>query len=104
MTEVQGLVVVVQYYRDMWPRWYHISSPLEELTSGPKGRKIPCNVTLEYQFTGINRMVYADTLLDYSSWKITFNIHAYFSDKHFCYFMSYNNKNFFFQKTNEDKM
>ena len=39
-TEAQVLVGMVQYYKDMCPRWSHMLSPLTEADSGPKGRKL----------------------------------------------------------------
>ena len=39
-TESQALIVMVQYYMDMWPRWSHVLAPLTEAASGSKGRKI----------------------------------------------------------------
>ena len=44
-TETRALIVMVQYYRDMWPRQSHILAPLTEADSAPKGRKY-CGMTL----------------------------------------------------------
>ena len=46
-TKVRALIVVVQYYRDMFPRRSHILAPLKEAASGPKGRKIIWDDVLE---------------------------------------------------------
>ena len=42
-TEARALIGMVHYYRDMWPRQYHILATLTESASGPKGRKILWN-------------------------------------------------------------
>ena len=39
-TETRIIIVMIHYYRDMWPRSSHILAPLIEADSGPKGRKI----------------------------------------------------------------
>ena len=44
-TEVQALISMVKYYRDIFPRRYHILSHLIEADSGPKSRKY-CGMTL----------------------------------------------------------
>ena len=49
-TEARALIGMVQYYRDMWPRWSHILSPLTEADSVPKGRKILWNDGLESSY------------------------------------------------------
>ena len=46
-TEARALVGMVQYYRDMWPRQYHILAPLTEAASKTKGGKILWYDTLE---------------------------------------------------------
>ena len=40
-----------------------------------------CNGDLEVAFYDLKRMVYAETLLNYTDWKITFTVHIYASDK-----------------------
>ena len=65
----------------MWPRWYHIISPLTEAASAPKGRKILCNDTLEDSFKELKRMVSAETLLSYPDWTINFMVHTDAYDK-----------------------
>ena len=49
-TETRALIGMVHYYKDMWPRRYHILAPLTEAASGSKGRKILCNYSLESSF------------------------------------------------------
>ena len=39
-TKPRVIIVMVQYYRDMWPMRSHILAPLTEADSGPKVRKI----------------------------------------------------------------
>ena len=43
-TEVQGLIGMVQSYRDVWTRCSHILAPLIKASIGPKGRY--CVMTL----------------------------------------------------------
>ena len=45
-TEARALIGMVQYYRDMWTRRYHVLAPLTEADREPKGRKM-CNEDLE---------------------------------------------------------
>ena len=45
-TEVQALIGMFHYYRDMWPRRSHALSPPTEAASGPKRRKILWNDAL----------------------------------------------------------
>ena len=61
-TEVQYLIVMVQYYRDMWPRRFHILAPLTEVASSRKGRNIFCNDALEMYFKELKCMVSAEML------------------------------------------
>ena len=49
-TEARALICMVQYYRYMWPRRSHTLAPLTEADSGPKGRKILWNDTLDISF------------------------------------------------------
>ena len=46
-TYERALIVMVQYYKDMWPRRSHILDTLTEAASGPKGRKILFNDYVE---------------------------------------------------------
>ena len=49
--KVQGIIDIrrpmVQYYRYMFPKRYHILAPLTEASSGSKGRKILWNYVFE---------------------------------------------------------
>ena len=38
-TEAQAIIGMVQYYRDMWTRRYHMLDPLTKAGSDPKGGK-----------------------------------------------------------------
>ena len=46
-TDLRALIVMVQYYRDMWPRRSHVLALLIEAESSPKGRKVLWNDALE---------------------------------------------------------
>ena len=49
-TEMQALIGMVQYYKDMWPRRSPILAPLTEAASGSKVRNLLCNYSLESSF------------------------------------------------------
>ena len=80
-TEARALVVMVQYYRDMWPRRSGVLAPLTEAANGPKGRKILWNGTLEISSKELNRLVSDETLLTYTDWKLPFTFHNNAYDK-----------------------
>ena len=63
MTEVQAIISIVHYYRDMWPTWYHVLSPMVEAYSVPKGRKILLNDSLYGYFKGLKQMFFSDNLI-----------------------------------------
>ena len=70
-----------QYYRDMWPRRYHILAPLTDGASVPKGRKILWNGALESYLEEIKCIFSAETLLSYPDYKLRFAVHTDASDK-----------------------
>ena len=72
---------MVQYYRDMWPRWSHVLAPLIEAARCPKGGKILLNNPFKKSFKQVKRMVSAETLLSYPDWKLSFTVHTDASDK-----------------------
>ena len=80
-TKSREFVGIVQYYRDIWYRRSHVLAPLTEAASGPKGRKMFWNDTLESSFKELKCMVSAETLLSYPGWKLTFSVHTDTSDK-----------------------
>ena len=90
-TEAKSLIGMVQYYRDMCPRWYNILAPLTEAASDPKGRKILWNYALENSFKELKRMVSAETLLSYPYWKLLFTVHTDDSDEQLGAVISQNN-------------
>ena len=83
---------MVQYYRYIWPRQSHKLDPLEELDSGPKGRKVLWNDLIEYSFIEIKHMVSADIFFSYPDWEICFTVHTDASDKNLSAYISQNNK------------
>ena len=87
---------MVQYYRDIWPRWSHILAPLIETASNPKCRKILWNDTLEISFKELKRMVSAETLISYPDCKIPFKFHTDASDKQLGAVISNHNKHIAF--------
>ena len=91
-TKARALIVMVQYYRYMWPRQSHILAPLTEAASGPKGRKMLFNDALKSPFKELKRMVSAETLLSYPDWKLQFIVHTDAYDKLLGDFISQNNK------------
>ena len=56
---------MVQYYRYIWPRRFHILAPLKEMDSGPKSRNILCNDSFEESFKELKRMVSDGNLSNY---------------------------------------
>ena len=76
----------------MWPRRSHVLAPLTEAASGPKGRKILWNDTLENYFKELKRMVSAETLLSYRDWKLPFTAHTDDYVEELSDFISQNNK------------
>jgi hypothetical protein len=91
-TEARALIGSVQYYRDMWRRRSHILSPLTEVSSGPKNKKIIWNDKLESAFLELKRMVSKETLLNYPDWSKPFDIHTDASDKQLGAVISQNKK------------
>ena len=83
---------MVQYYRNMWPRWSHLLSTLIEAARGPQGRTIFWNDALESSFKELNCMISDDTLLSYPDWTIPFTVHTDDSDKQLGAVISHNNK------------
>ena len=71
---------MVQYYRDLWPRWSHILQPFTEISSGKKGKKIDWTPELESAFQAVKKMVCQETLLTYPDWNKPFDIHTDASD------------------------
>ena len=65
----------------MWPRHSHVLSPLTNIYSGPKGRKILWNDALKSPFKELKHMVSAYILITYPDWIIPFIVHTYASDK-----------------------
>ena len=68
---------MVQYYREMWPKRYHVLAHMTEVDIIPKGISILWNDKLEVEFRDIKNMVSTETLLNYPEWKITFTVHKY---------------------------
>ena len=91
-TEARALIGMVQYCRDMWPRWSIVSAPLTEAFRGPKGRKIFWNDALENYFKEMKHMVSVETLLSYPDCAISFIVHTDVSDKRLCAVISQKNK------------
>ena len=63
-----------------------------EVASGPKGRKIIWNYSLEDYFKLLKRMFYADTFLSYTYFTIPFTVHTDASDKKLGSVISNNDK------------
>ena len=95
-TESRVIIGMVQYYRDMWPRWSHVLDPLTEPYRGPKGRNILWNDALESSFKELERMISSETLLSYPDWKLPFTIQTDISDKQLGSVISQNNKPIYF--------
>ena len=76
----------------MWTRRLHVLAPLKEAYSGPKGRKILWNDSLEISLKELKCMVSAEILLNYPGCKLPFTVHTDVSDKQLGDVISYNNK------------
>ena len=87
---------MVCYYRDMWPRRSHVVDPLTEAASGPNGKTIFWNNSLESSFKELKLMVSTENLLSYPNWKLPFTVHTDASDKKLGAFISQNNKHIAF--------
>ena len=91
-TEVQLIIGMFQYYRDMCHWMWYVLDPLKEAASGPKGIKILWNASLKGYFKEIKCMVSAERLLIYPDWKLPFTVHTDASDKQVGAVISQNNK------------
>ena len=91
-TEIQVLIGMVQYYREIWPWRSHKLDPLTKAASGPKGRKILWNDALESSFKELKRIVFADMLLSYPGWKLPLTVHTDAFYKQLGSVISQNNK------------
>ena len=90
--EARALIGMVQCYRDMWLRQSLILSPQTQAASGPKGKKVLGNGTLESSFKEIKRMVFAETQLSYLDFTVPFTLQTNASDKQLGAVISQNNK------------
>ena len=81
-TETWALIGMIEYYRDLCPRQYHVLDPTKDEVRRPKCRKIIWNEALEESFKEIKRMVSSETLLKYLGWKYDLYVHTYDSDKY----------------------
>ena len=95
MNEAQVFIGMVQYWRGMWARRFHILAPLTEANIGPKGKKILWNDTPEDSFKELKCVVTSETLFSYPDWNIYFMVHTNEYDKHLCAVISQNNKPIF---------
>ena len=80
VTEIRRLIGMVQYYRDLWPRWSLILEPFTAISLGKKGAKIKWIPQLEEAFHKIKQMFCKETLLTYPDWNKPFDIHTDASD------------------------
>ena len=76
----------------MWTRRSHVLAPLADAASGPKGRKILWNDTLESSFKELKRVVSSETLISYPYWKLPFIFNTCASCKQLGAIISQNNK------------
>ena len=74
-TEARALIGMIQYYRDICPRYSHILSPLTEAASRPKVRTVLCNDAIESVFKELKLMVSTEKLLSYPYCKQPFAVH-----------------------------
>ena len=83
---------MLQYYRDMCSRCFRLLSPLEEEASGPNSISILWKNELEVALLEINRIVSAETLLNYTDWGNMSTVHTDTSDLQLVYITIQNNK------------
>ena len=72
--KIRKCIGVINYYRNMWPWWSHVISPLTRLISIK--RKIYWTQVEQDTFDKINRLVAHNNLLTYLYFNETFNIYT----------------------------
>ena len=72
--EVQKLIGVINYYRDMWPRRSHTLAPLTRLAYIK--RKFKWTQVAQDAFDKIKHILAFDTLLTYPDFNENFKIHT----------------------------
>ncbi len=84
LKQLRGFIVMVNYYRDMWPHRAHTLAPLTEKTGAPKkGTRQPKFVWTEAMQTAFKRMeamMAADVLCTYPNHNRPFDIYTDASD------------------------
>ena len=91
-TESLSLINMFRYYRDMQPMWSHMLTPLTDVASGPKGRKIGCDYEMKVTFLDLKQMVYDETLQNYTDWTIMWTVYTYYFDRQLGDVVRQNNK------------
>ena len=72
--EVPNFIRVINYYRNMWPRWSHTLAPLTKMKSIKRNFK--CTQVEQDTFDKIKRIVARDTLLTYPDFNENFKTHT----------------------------
>ena len=91
-TNCRNFVDMIQYYRDMWKRHYHILAPITEASSGKRVKQIRWTKYIEKSFLDIKRIVLEKTLLNCPDLTIHLTIHIDVPDKQLSAVISQNNK------------
>ena len=96
-TEVNILLSMVQYYRDMWKSCSHILEPLTTASSGRcKCAKVIRNDDLERVFNDTKKIICEETILNQPDWELPFTTHTNASNKQLGSVISQNDKHITF--------
>ncbi len=84
LKELRGFIEMVNYYRDMWPHWAHILTPLTSQTGAPKKgqphQKYGWMEEMQAAFDQMKALMAMDVLCTYPNHNKPFHIYTDASD------------------------